>query len=198
MKKVIPVNSTLIPDGAERVFNGIIFSVYQWPQLQFDGSTATYEMVKRVDTINVIAIVDGKIVLLREEQPHHGQRVNFPLGKVDESDQTTLRAAQREVEEEIGYQFANWRLLDVKQFHPKIEWFIYTYVAWDKTAQVPPKLDPGEKISIELISFEELKKMADGNDYNDYIGRVSTALDDVVSIDELLELPEFVGKEVDR
>jgi len=32
MKKTIPADAVLVPDDAKRVFNGMIFDVYQWPQ----------------------------------------------------------------------------------------------------------------------------------------------------------------------
>ena len=45
MKKLIPPDAVLVPDGATRVFQGEIFGVYQWPQQLFDGSTDTFETV---------------------------------------------------------------------------------------------------------------------------------------------------------
>ncbi|HEX5744244.1 MAG TPA: hypothetical protein VFX84_02225, partial [Candidatus Saccharimonadales bacterium] len=78
MKKVIPQDSVLVPDGAELAFKGMIFDVYQWPQKLFDGSEHRFEMLKRPDTANVICVVDDKILVLDDEQPHLGKRQSFP------------------------------------------------------------------------------------------------------------------------
>ncbi len=194
MKKVIPENAVLVPENAEKVFSGEIFDVYQWPQKMFDGSYATFEMLKRPDTINVICIVDDKILILDEEQPHHGVRTNVPLGRIDKKDINTLEGAKREVVEETGYEFENWRLVEVVQFYAKIEWFMYVYVAWGVKAQRAPKLDPGETITIRKESLENVKKSA----LYDLAGNEKGIFNRVDSVDELVALPEFTGRDVDR
>lgn len=50
-----------IPINARRVFKGIIFDVYQWEQKMFDGNFKTFEMLKRPNTVEIIAIRDNKI-----------------------------------------------------------------------------------------------------------------------------------------
>lgn len=52
------------------MFKGVIFDVYQWEQEMFDGTTQTFEKLKRPDTIMVIPVTeDGKIILTEQEQP---------------------------------------------------------------------------------------------------------------------------------
>ncbi len=82
MKKVIRTNASLIPETAERVFEGQVFDVYQWPQKMFDGSTATFEMAKRCETVTVIGVAQNKILVINDEQPHKGLQINFPGGRV--------------------------------------------------------------------------------------------------------------------
>lgn len=194
MKKVIPKDSTLIPDEAKKVFSGIIFDTYHWEQKLYDGTYATFEMLKRPDTINVVCIDDGKILLLDEEQPHHGHRLNVPLGRVDAEDKSTLEAAQREVLEETGYEFHNWRLIVVSQFYTKIEWFMYVYVAWDVKSRVKPKLDAGEKITLRKESLLNIKN----TDLYDLSNNKQNIFNKVDSVEALQNLPEFIGTEVDR
>src|ERR1700733_8127048 len=100
MKKIIPPSAVLIPDQAKRVFKGEIFDVYQWPQTMFDGTAATFEMLKRPDTVQAIAVVDDKILVLNDEQPHRGARLTFPGGRADKSNESTDAAIKREVHEE--------------------------------------------------------------------------------------------------
>lgn len=196
MKKVLPPNAILIPDNATRVFAGQIFDVYQWPQKMFDGSTATFEMLKRPDTVTVIGVAQGKILVIDDEQPHKGLKKSFPGGRVDEQDASIPVAAQREILEETGYKFSNWKLLSVIQPMSKLEWFIHIFLATDGAQISEPHLDTGEKINLALRSFEEVKTMslaAEG-----YLGESRHLFEQVNSLNDLLTLPKFSGREVDR
>lgn len=196
MKKLIPQNAVLVPDNAELVFEGKIFHVYQWPQPLFDGSEHTFEMLKRTDTVTALCLVDGQILVIDDEQPHLGARKSFPGGRVDPDDESPEAAIKREIREETGYSFQNWRLIQVRQPYRKIEWFVYVFLAWEPTGQREPALDAGEKIEVSQVGFTDLKWMV----FNDegYLGESRDVLKNVESLEDLLQLPEFSGQEVDR
>lgn len=196
MLKKIAEDSVLLPPQAELKFKGQIFDVYQWPQEMFDGSTHQFEMLKRPDTVNVIGVSDGKILVINDEQPHLGSRMTFPGGRVDPTDMNTLAAAQREMQEETGYSFNSWRLIEVRQPYRKIEWFTYLYLAWDGRKNNEPRFDPGEKITLQLHTFEEVKDLAMNN--TGYIAHEKNLFETLQSLDELLAIPEFIGQEIDR
>ena len=196
MKKLIPADSVLIPNTAQKVFTGQIFDVYQWSQAMFDGSKATFEMLKRPDTVTSICIVDNKIIVLNEEQPNSGLRKSFPGGRVDETDEDIIFAAKREALEETGYSFKNWRLIKVWQPHTKLEWFIHLTLAWDVIGQQDTSHEPGEKISIDEISFDEVKELVITK--SGYLGESTAIFEELNSMEELLKLPEFSGNQVDR
>jgi ADP-ribose pyrophosphatase len=196
MKKVIPENATILPDKAQPAFKGMIFDVYQWEQQLYDGSTHTFEMLKRPDTVSVIGVVDDKILVIDDEQPHFGSRQSFPGGRVDDSDESIEAAARREMLEETGYSFKNWRLIKVMQPHRKIEWFVYLLLAWEVEARQEPALDPGEKIAVKAVHFNELKDLV--LDKAGYLGESIDVFKNIDSADQLLALPEFKGQIVDR
>lgn len=196
MKKVIPEDAILIPDGAECAFQGMIFDVYQWPQKLFDGSEYKFEMLKRPDTVNVICIVGGKIVVIDEEQPYLGSRLSFPGGRVNEDDASVEAAAKREMLEETGLGFKNWRLVKVAQPYRKMEWFVYVLVAWDLDDERKPTPDPGEKIHVRPMDFADLKDLIMSD--TDYLGESRDLFRNLKGLDDLLALPEFKGREVDR
>lgn len=202
MKKVIPDDAVLVPDGAERAFKGMIFDVYQWQQKLFDGSEHRFEMLKRPDTVNVICVADGKVLVIDDEQPHLGRRQSLPGGRIDQGgDVDVVTAARREILEETGYSFGNWRLIKVSQPYRKVEWFIYTFLAWDETGRQDPTPDAGEKISVRQLGFDELKAAVmgdDGSSPQSYLGESRDIFGKVGSLEELLGLPEFQGREVDR
>ena len=196
MKKVIPDDSILVPESAELAFTGMIFDVYQWPQLMFDGSEHKFEMLKRPDTVTAICIVEGKILVLDDEQPHLGARESFPGGRVDLEDETIESAIQREVLEETGYSFNNWRLVKVSQPYRKMEWFVYVWLAWNVGSQAEPQTDPGEKITVKKLGFIELKQKI--MDRSGYLGESFDLFQNIENVTQLMELPEFSGVEVDR
>ncbi|MEK7599930.1 MAG: NUDIX domain-containing protein [Patescibacteria group bacterium] len=196
MQKVIPHDSILVPDVATKVFEGEIFDVYHWPQTLFDDTSHTFEMLKRTDTVTVMCVVDDKILVINDEQPHLGMRKTFPGGRVDPEDASIEMAAKREVLEETGYSFKNWRLILVQQPYKKIEWFVYMLLAWDEESKTEPKLDAGERISVESLTIDELKKVVNGRFVN--LGDSMAIIESLESLEQLLALPEFDGQTVDR
>jgi len=195
MKKIVPSNAVLIHHDAKLMYQGIIYGTYQWQQELFDGSEATFEMLRRPDTVEVIAIVDDKIVVLNDEQPHRGARLGFPGGRVDDTDESILAAAKRETLEETGYSFSNWRLVKVWQPQTKIEWFIHLFIAWGVADQTEPHLDGGEKITIEHLPFGEVKELVAKK--AGYLGEIGEVFEDIENMAALRALPEFKGKEIE-
>lgn len=196
MKKIIPADAVLIPDQAKLAFEGMIFDVYQWQQELFDGSSHTFEMLKRTDTVTAICLVDDKIVVISDEQPHLGARESFPGGRVDKTDETIQVAAEREIREETGYSFKNWRLIKVWQPYRKIEWFVYVWLAWEVIDQQPPEVDPGEKIVVEKLDIETCQQKVSAR--VGYLGESADLFAQAKTIEGLLELPEFEGQIVER
>lgn len=159
-KRDLPEYARLVPKNATKVFEGIIFDVYQWEQELFDGSYHTFEMLKRPDTVLIIALDENdQIVALREHQPSLPVReMRMPGGRVDPTDKTVLAAAQREMHEETGLSFGEWKLVEMVQPESKIEWFIYVYIARDITSRDEPHLDPGEEIEVNRVGYEEFRE----------------------------------------
>lgn len=183
----------IIPAEAQRVFEGVLFDVYQWQQKLFDGSYATFERLRRPDSAFVIGVEDGQLVVLDQLQPDWPEpKTGFAAGRIDPGE-TALEAAQREMREEAGLEFANWRLLDVYQPESKIEWFIAIYLATGITSETTPKHEAGEQITKRTISFDDAKALATEGIWR----MLPDFLRDVDSLDALLAWPEFEGREVE-
>jgi ADP-ribose pyrophosphatase len=151
----LPKGAVLIPKRAKLVFHGEIFDTYQWEQEMYDGSTSTFEMLKRPDTVVILGVVDGKVVLEEQEQPNKPTHFTLPAGRV-EPDEDVLTAAKREMMEETGMSFGKWELKDVHQPFVKMDWFIYTYVASELSETKYQNLDSGEKIKTELVDYKRV------------------------------------------
>lgn len=160
-ERILPANANLIPSEAECVFRGVIYDVYQWPQeVEEDGKKVfkTFEMLRRPDTVMIIAVnPDGNVLVNDEQQPGGITRKNhLPVGRVDPDDESVLAAAQRELREETGYEFDDWRLLDVVQLDKKMEWFTYLFVAQNALRRMAQDLDAGEDITVKSIPLTEV------------------------------------------
>ena len=155
-----PTPKPKIPPQATCVFEGEIFDVYQWEQELFDGTTATFEMLKRPDTLIVLPFSpEGDIYYAEQEQPAKPPFLSL-FGGRSEKGEEPLTAAKRELEEETGLQSENWKLLHCFDKHSKLEWNIYYFLAYDCQPTGTQKLDSGEKITIHTTTFD------------DFIGRI--------------------------
>jgi 8-oxo-dGTP pyrophosphatase MutT (NUDIX family) len=173
------------------VFRGVIFDVYQWQQRMFDGTEATFERLRRPDTVRILAIRDNKIVMTHDVQPGRAVRFGIPGGRVDKTDKSWLAAAQRELLEETGLRFKKWKLVHVVQPQHKIEWFGVTFLAWDFESQDAPRHDAGERITLELATFEVAHNILKQDAF-------ALPLAGVVSLQALFDMPEFRGQLVER
>lgn len=188
MRTVVPSDARLVPDYAKLAFKGEIYQVYQWPQKMFDGSIKTFEMLKRPDTVKVLAVRGDKIVAIIDEQPTLQPRLTLPGGRHDIDTETELQCAKRELLEETGMEFKTWKLLHAEQPQKKIEQIVYLYLATNFVKQGEPQPDNGEKITIKEIDFTQAKRMAQAGDNKYWPNEV---LRRVNSLQELIALPEY-------
>lgn len=151
-----PKSKQPIPDDAKKVFKGVLFDVYQWEQEMFDGSKATFEKLKRSDTVVVFPVLDnGKIVITRQEQPGKEPFIGATGGRVDEGEDI-LSAAKRELLEESGYEAEEFILWDSRHPTSKIDWVVYTFIAKGLKKVSDIHLDSGEKIELMEVTLDEL------------------------------------------
>ena len=159
MEIIRPRSKQPIPENARKVFAGKVFDVYQWEQKLFDGSVAIFEKLKRADTVVVFPVLpDGNILLTEQEHPGKEPFVGATGGGV-EPGEDVLAAAKRELLEESGYVADRFVLWDAQHPASKIDWVVYTFIAKGLKQVAGPSLDPGERIKLKPVSFEELLRL---------------------------------------
>ena len=149
-----------IPDNAKKVFEGVIFDVYHWEQEMFDGTFATFEALKKRDSVTVVATVGDKIVLNNEEQPGRDAFITLP-GGMCEKEETPLENAKRELLEETGLTTDDWELWFISDpwMAAKVDWNNYFYIARNCKKTSEPKFDSGERIETKYVTFEEFLEL---------------------------------------
>jgi ADP-ribose pyrophosphatase len=158
-----------LPQEAKRVFKGKIFDVYQWDQRMFDGTYETFEMLKRPNTIEVIAIKGDKILLSKQSQPNKHDYYSLFGGRAEEGEEP-LATAQRELLEESGYTSNEWEFWQRYDPIHKIEWEIFIFIARNCKKMQDPTLDAGEKIETVTCSFEEFIEITTSKQFwGDYL-----------------------------
>ncbi len=156
-----------IPKSAKKVFDGIIFDVYQWRQKLYDGSFATFEKIKRLNTVEAICTVGDKIILLENNQPGRDSVLSLPGGRMDEEGESQEDSVKREIREETGYKAEKVRLWF--KYYPvsKIDWTVYIFIANDVIKVGEQNLDAGEYIKLKLVDFEEFLMLSENPYFND-------------------------------
>ncbi|MDB5203974.1 MAG: hypothetical protein JWP09_2 [Candidatus Taylorbacteria bacterium] len=156
MSRPKPHNHHPLPDHAKKVFQGDRWSIYQWEQKQFDDSTLIFESIKRFDSVIIYPIIDEKVVILEEQQPHWAKPSDSIVAGGVNDDEDIFDAARRELEEETGMVFENFYLVSSEQKSKDIHSNVYVFIAKNLIAKKDVKLDAGERTTPREVSFEEL------------------------------------------
>ncbi len=115
---------------------------------------------------NVIAKTkEGKIIMVRQFRFGIGDyTLEIPGGMIDEGEDL-LKAAQREVREETGYEGENWQYLGNVLANPVwMDTTIHHYFMDHAEVKYELALDEGEDIEIILLSPAEIYKKIDDGD----------------------------------
>lgn len=156
-----------LPRNAQRVFKGRIWDIYQWPQKTFDGATHIFECIKRPNTAVIIPVVGNKILIQQQAQPHWDRELlSLPAGRCNNRE-APLACAKRELLEETGYISRDWELLQRQHPYRNMVWEVSTFIARNCQKIAQQKLDPGERITIRLVSFADFFELTEHPDWRD-------------------------------
>lgn len=150
----------VFPHDAKRVFKGKIFDVYQWEQKLFDGTFKTFERIARKGSANIIAVHNSQIMILMQEQPGSPLYPSLPGGQI-EKHEDPLTAAKRELLEETGYESEELEIYKTQNdSSSKVYFPITTFISKHSKKIQEPNLDPGEKIQVTWVNFDDFLELA--------------------------------------
>lgn len=153
------------PPDAKKVFSGVLFDVYQWEQALFDGSKATYERLRRGDSIVVLPVTEqGTILISRTRQPGTPLFTTVTCGGIEPGEAPDV-AALRELREETGYEPKELDFWFAHQVDGRIDWAIYVFIARGCRKVVEANPGGGEEIAIQEVSFDEFLRAATADDF---------------------------------
>ncbi len=151
----------IIPKHAKKIFQGEFFEVHQWKQKLFNNTTKTFEAANHPDGVSIIATVKNKIVVLKQKQPGTKWYYTLPGGIMDSGDKSPKEAALRELLEETGLKPKTMKYWQAHKRGWRVAAEIHFFIARDCTKVASQKLDGGEQINVELVSFEKFLEFSD-------------------------------------
>jgi ADP-ribose pyrophosphatase len=144
------------------IFEGRMIKVQVDTVLLPNGETSTREIVRHPGAVAVIALLDGKMLVVDQfRKPLERMQVEIPAGKL-ELDEDPQEAALRELEEETGYRANSIRHLQTFSTSPGFaEEVIHLYYT-DDLAQGEVHLDEEEFLTCEAITLEQADEYIQG------------------------------------
>ena len=163
-----PVKFTEKTVFGETVFSGKIFDIRKDVARVMTGETRNRELIVHPGGVTILAIREGKILMVRQFRYGAGtEMLELPAGKLEKDDKDVLAAAKRELSEETGFEAQNWTDLGYIFTTPAIcTEKLYLFKAENLVAGRPHP-DDGEFIEHCEVEISEVYKMIQSGKIND-------------------------------
>jgi ADP-ribose pyrophosphatase len=122
------------------------------------GKEYPFYVLSTRDWTNIVALTADKKILMVSQYRHGTDEVSLeiPGGAVD-SREEPLKAAQRELREETGYESSQWHFLGKVRPNPAIlNNSCYLYLALDAKLVAELNLDEAEELEVSLHDLQEV------------------------------------------
>lgn len=157
----------------KKVFQGLIYSIWQWEQELFDGTTRTFEKIERPSTASVVGVLpDTRIMLIWDEQPHR-EGVLTPSGGRSEPGETPEQNAAREFLEETGYRAQTLSPWISYQPDNKSSYTVDIFIGKNVEKVTEPEESAGERTQVRLFTFDEFLALGQDPSLRDLYVRIT-------------------------
>lgn len=150
------------------VFKGPVFSIESGIVTEPFGVRARRDIVRHQGSVAIIPVrADGKLVLIRQYRcVFKTALIELPAGRID-AGETPLRAAKRELREEVGLGARAWeRLLRILPSPGFCEETVTLYRATDLFASAAEP-DPDERIEVLALPLTKALKLMESGRVED-------------------------------
>lgn len=121
-----------------------------------NGGEATREIVRHPGGVSVLAIKDGKMLVVEQyRKPLGKSQVEIPAGKLDKGAEDPLEAAKRELEEETGYRSDHLQHICSYYTSPGFADEIMHMYFTDQLEKSEMNLDDDEFLVCEAITLDQ-------------------------------------------
>jgi ADP-ribose pyrophosphatase len=147
-----------IPSHARKVYEGHAVNIRNREQELFDWSLTTFEAIQRSEFSQIIPITqDKKIIIVEEQQPRVWSFYGLIGGSIEKGDDPVY-TIHKEAREETGMKINQIQELYTVPLYWSV-WKGYGYISHDFSFPYTKTPEPGEKIQIKEIVFDEFLTM---------------------------------------
>jgi ADP-ribose pyrophosphatase len=142
----------------KKVFKGKILSLSVY-KLLLGGRKVTREVIEHPGAAAMLAIENGKLLLVRQHRFPHGIMLEIPAGTLNKNE-SPRKCAFRELKEETGYEAK--KMTPLVKYYPSIGYnmeVIHCFVASGIKKVSELELDEDEIISVVKIDFRKVLNM---------------------------------------
>ncbi len=140
------------------IYEGKILSLSIY-EGKIGGRKARREIIEHRGAAAMLAVEDGRLIMVRQHRFPHGYVLEIPAGTLEKGEDPR-ECAFRELQEETGYSAR--RMTHLITFYPSIGYnteAIHCYVASGLKRVSGPRPDEDEILSVEKISLKKVMQM---------------------------------------
>ncbi len=143
----------------KKIFKGKILSLSIYDGI-IEKRSVRREIIQHRGAAAILAIENGKIVLVKQHRFPHGYVLEIPAGTMNKGEKDPKKCAFRELKEETGYEAK--KMIPLIKYYPSIGYnteLIHCYVAAGLKKSSDLKLDDDEILSVVKIDFKKVLRM---------------------------------------
>lgn len=141
---------------SQPIFQGKVISLQVDTVRLPNGEEATREIVRHPGGVSVLALLDGKMLVVEQyRKPLGKSQIEIPAGKLDRGAEDPMAAAMRELEEETGYKTDHLEYICSYYTSPGFADEIMHMYFTDRLEKSEMNLDEDEFLVCDAITLEQ-------------------------------------------